>query len=115
VLARPLQYLHVYCCYHNTPLLNAGGETLRDAMAALLSRYLRLAIDNAPKIPTHHNGTATTDSSNSSSSSSSSSSSRSHYQMLAGVCTEYCAVTDRMDVLFGQVLVRFQEAVSCYF
>jgi vacuolar protein sorting-associated protein 8 len=82
-------------------------------MATLLSRYLRLAIDNAPKLPAQHNGTTTTiTNSSSSSSGSSSSSSRSHYQMLAGVCTEYCAVTDRMDVLFGQVLVRFQEAVS---
>jgi vacuolar protein sorting-associated protein 8 len=101
-------------------LLHTGGETLRDAMATLLSRYLRLAIDNAPKLPAHHNGTATTtNNSSSSGSSSSGSSSRSHYQMLAGVCTEYCAVTDRMDVLFGQLLVRFQEAVSyhfsCYF
>ena len=32
-----------------------------------------------------------------------------HYQMLAGVCIEYCATIHRMDLLFGEIFRRFQD------
>ncbi|KAI9917818.1 hypothetical protein PsorP6_012613 [Peronosclerospora sorghi] len=35
---------------------------------------------------------------------------KSHYQMLAGVCIEYCALIGRMDLLFGEIYTRFKDA-----
>ncbi|CAN0503248.1 unnamed protein product, partial [Ectocarpus sp. 12 AP-2014] len=32
----------------------------------------------------------------------------SHFQMLAGVCAEFCAVTGRLDMLFGQIFQAFR-------
>ncbi|CCI47046.1 unnamed protein product [Albugo candida] len=34
---------------------------------------------------------------------------KSHYQMLAGVCIEYCAIIDRTDLLFGEIFRLFSE------
>nr|CCA20847.1 vacuolar protein sortingassociated protein 8 putati [Albugo laibachii Nc14] len=34
---------------------------------------------------------------------------KSHYQMLAGVCIEYCAIIDRTDLLFGEIFRQFSE------
>jgi hypothetical protein len=70
-------------------------------IADLLLRYLKLAVENAP--------TAVA------SSSSSSSMQRidlvqSHYQMIAGVCIEFCVVTGRLDLLFGTVFNQFVAA-----
>ncbi|CAM9755293.1 unnamed protein product, partial [Scytosiphon promiscuus] len=31
-----------------------------------------------------------------------------HFQMLAGVCAEFCAVTGRLDMLFGQIFQAFR-------
>ena len=73
-------------------------------IADLLLRYLKLAVENAP-----------TAVASSSSSSSSSSMQRidlvqSHYQMIAGVCIEFCVVTGRLDLLFGTVFNQFVAA-----
>jgi len=34
---------------------------------------------------------------------------QSHFQMLAGVCIEFCVVTRRLDLLFGPIFTRFQR------
>ncbi|KAG5183612.1 Golgi CORVET complex core vacuolar protein 8-domain-containing protein [Tribonema minus] len=96
-----------------TPLNAAAvvSEALRESLAALLSRYVRLAVDNAPSAaaaaaaaappaaapPRQGEGARGR-------------LAKSHFQMLAGVCAEYCVVTERADVLFGEVLERFKEA-----
>jgi hypothetical protein len=80
-------------------------------IAKLLIRYLNLAVENAPE------------SSNQNDSSLSSTPERasvggpgrldlaqSHFQMLAGVCIEFCVVTRRLDLLFGPVFRRFHTA-----
>jgi hypothetical protein len=35
---------------------------------------------------------------------------RSHFQMLAGVCVEFCVVTKRLDLLFGPIFRRFHQS-----
>lgn len=72
----------------------------------LLLQYLRLAINNAPAADP-------ASSMLSSGSSGGRPGSRinlaySHFQMLAGVCTEFCAVTGRLDMLFGQIFRAFR-------
>ncbi|CAK4068105.1 unnamed protein product [Aphanomyces euteiches] len=59
-----------------------------DRMADLLMDYVRLAMGHAPT----------------------SSLNLSHFQMLAGVAIEYCASTNRTDLLFAEIFKRFQEA-----
>ncbi|ETV92353.1 hypothetical protein H310_13253 [Aphanomyces invadans] len=59
-----------------------------DRMADLLMDYVRLAMGHAP----------------------STSLNLSHFQMLAGVAIEYCASTNRTDLLFAEIFKRFQEA-----
>ena len=76
----------------------AKGED-EEWIAKLLIRYINLAFDNAPE---------------SSVDSSPGSPTRidlaqSHFQMLAGVCVEFCVVTRRLDLLFGPIFRRFQE------
>ncbi|KAL7538868.1 hypothetical protein ACHAXR_009417, partial [Thalassiosira sp. AJA248-18] len=75
-------------------------------MAELLMRYLILAIDNAPvessspmefsfsnsKLPNRLNLA------------------ESHFEMLSGVCLEFCIVTRRLDLLFGPIFRCFYEA-----
>ena len=43
--------------------------------------------------------------------------SHSHFQMLAGVCVDFCIVTKRLDLLYGKIFRKFQEAaqVSIFF
>ena len=63
----------------------------------LLLRYLTLAVDNAPestfdvKRPNRIDLT------------------QSHYQMLAGVCIEFCVVTRRLDLLFNEIYQCFRN------
>ena len=83
-------------------------------IAALLLRYLRLAVENAP---TALAGTTTTsgDGRGSGGSGSGAGSGRidlvqSHYQMIAGVCIEFCVVTGRLDLLFGEIFNTFVAA-----
>ncbi|KAF0694568.1 Aste57867_14556 [Aphanomyces stellatus] len=59
-----------------------------DRMSDLLMDYVRLAMGHAPTSALN----------------------LSHFQMLAGVAIEYCASTNRTDVLFGEIFQRFQEA-----
>lgn len=65
----------------------------------LLRQYLRLAINNAPAPEAESGSGSGTKRINLA---------QSHFQMLAGVCTEFCAVTGRLDVLFGQVFRAFR-------
>ncbi|CAN0112093.1 unnamed protein product, partial [Hapterophycus canaliculatus] len=71
----------------------------------LLTQYLRLAINNAPAAevvqgvgsPGVGGGGG-----------SRINLAHSHFQMLAGVCAEFCAVTGRLDMLFGQIFQAFR-------
>eukprot|EP00903_Cladosiphon_okamuranus_P007783 g7532.t1 len=80
----------------------------------LLAQYLRLAINNAPAAePTLGGLAATPGGGGTSSPGAGSAGSRinlahSHFQMLAGVCAEFCAVTGRLDMLFGQIFHTFR-------
>ena len=68
-------------------------------MAELLMRYLILAIDNAPdstvgqSINPNRLNLA-----------------ESHFEMLSGVCLEFCIITKRLDLLFGPIFRCFYEA-----
>ena len=77
-------------------------------IAELLLRYLNLAVENAPE--------STLDPSVAFGKSSDKRQSsridlaQSHYQMLAGVCIEFCIVTRRLDLLFNDVYDRFRDS-----
>jgi len=83
-------------------------------IAALLLRYMKLAVENAPE-PVRDNsaGSAGRDKQQS----------RfidlahGHFQMLAGVCIDFCVVTRRLDLLFGPVFdcFKFAQYVSVFF
>jgi hypothetical protein len=66
-------------------------------IAELLLRYLTLAVENAP--PSSHHQTKK---------SSRIDLAQSHFQMLAGVCIEYCVVTRRLDLLFNEIYDCFR-------
>jgi vacuolar protein sorting-associated protein 8 len=76
-------------------------------IAKLLIRYLNIAVENAPEaMSTSHPldtstgsfpGEAQIDLA------------QSHFQMLAGVCVEFCVVTRRLDLLFGPIFRRFHS------
>ena len=61
-------------------------------VAKLLIRYLNIAVDNAPAADYDLGDLA-----------------QSHFQMLAGVCVEFCVVTKRLDLLFGPIFQRFHS------
>ena len=74
-------------------------------IAKLLIRYLNLAVDNAPEASADSHSvysqselTGRIDLASS------------HFQMLAGVCVEFCVVTRRLDILFGPIFRRFQSS-----
>jgi hypothetical protein len=73
-------------------------------MAELLMRYLTLAIDNAPESSqlemSYSSGKA----------SGQMNFAQSHFEMLSGVCIEFCVVTRRLDLLFGPIFRCFYEA-----
>jgi len=75
-------------------------------IADLLLRYLNLAVENAPEPSTEQPGTR---SAVSRLSSTRIDLAQSHFQMLAGVCIEFCVVTRRLDLLFGPIFRRFQS------
>jgi hypothetical protein len=72
-------------------------------IAKLLIRYLNLAVENAPessgdaRSPYSQTLATRIDLAHS------------HFQMLAGVCVEFCVVTRRLDLLFGPIFRRFQS------
>lgn len=75
-------------------------------VAELLMRYLILAIDNAPESsPLEYSS-----SSNSPLPNSRLNLAESHFEMLSGVCLEFCIVTKRLDLLFGPIFRCFYEA-----
>eukprot|EP00986_Skeletonema_menzelii_P012485 scaffold6898_cov128-Skeletonema_menzelii.AAC.2 len=73
-------------------------------MAELLMRYLTLAIDNAPESSQLEMSYA------SGKASSQMNFAQSHFEMLSGVCIEFCVVTRRLDLLFGPIFRCFYEA-----
>ncbi len=80
-----------------------GDDDEEEWLAKLLVRYLNLAVENAPGVS--HIPTSARVSNNGGNDLS-----RSHYQMLAGVCVEFCSVTRKPELLFGPVFQRFQSA-----
>jgi hypothetical protein len=76
-------------------------------IAKLLIRYLSLAVENAPEPSSSQ---PTTPERISASVSGRLDLAQSHFQMLAGVCIEFCIVTRRLDLLFGPVFRRFHSA-----
>lgn len=60
-------------------------------IAKLLTRYITIAVENAPELTEFELA-------------------QSHFQMLAGVCVEFCVVTKRLDMLFGSIFRRFHAA-----
>jgi hypothetical protein len=73
-------------------------------MAELLMRYLTLAIDNAPESSQLEMSYA------SGKASSQLNFAQSHFEMLSGVCIEFCVVTRRLDLLFCPIFRCFYEA-----
>lgn len=63
----------------------------------LLLRYLTLAVDNAPEATLNTNRSNRIDLA------------LSHYQMLAGVCIEFCVITRRLDLLFNEIYQCFSN------
>ncbi|GAX18100.1 hypothetical protein FisN_25Hh077 [Fistulifera solaris] len=85
-------------------LFRARGEDDEEEwLSKLLVRYLNLAVENAPDVA--HISTCGRVNNNGGNDLS-----RSHYQMLAGVCVEFCSVTRKPELLFGPVFQRFQSA-----
>jgi len=90
------------------PVGGMAGEAVAVSPAAgqvadLLLRYLNLAIENAPvhKAPSRAAKAGVRG--------------RidlvlSHFQMIAGVCIEFCVVVERLDLLFGTIFNRFVAA-----
>jgi hypothetical protein len=83
---------------------NSDGRTEDEEwIAKLLIRYLNIAVENAPETNNEFNfppeiRQAQMDLA------------RSHFQMLAGVCVEFCVVTKRLDLLYGTIFHRFHDA-----
>ena len=94
-----------------TPSMRNTGTMLSSSltedeiwMAELLMRYLTLAIDNAPEssqLEMSYAGGKTSSQMNFA---------QSHFEMLSGVCIEFCVVTRRLDLLFGPIFRCFYEA-----
>jgi hypothetical protein len=75
-------------------------------LADLLRRYLYLAVENAPE--------STSEPMNSSTRNRVTSARQgllnTHFQMLAGVCIEFCVVSRRLDLLYGEIFDKFQKS-----
>lgn len=85
--------------------------SVAERVADLLMEYVRLAIANAPATTTATTATTTTTTfSGFNKTGLKLDLAKSHYQMLAGVCIEYCAIVGRTDLLFGEIFTRFKEA-----
>jgi vacuolar protein sorting-associated protein 8 len=85
--------------------ISATKNEADEWISKLLIRYLNLAVDNAPESPLDEHGMITLDGSHAIVDLA-----QSHFQMLAGVCVEFCLVTRRLDLLFGQIFRRFQNS-----
>ncbi|KAG7363570.1 golgi CORVET complex core vacuolar protein 8 [Nitzschia inconspicua] len=71
-------------------------------IAKLLIRYVNIAVENAPETSNSDFPAEILQSQLDLA--------RSHFQMLAGVCMEFCLVTKRLDLLFGPIFRRFHSA-----
>ncbi|CAB9509972.1 vacuolar protein sorting 8 homolog (Saccharomyces cerevisiae) [Seminavis robusta] len=83
--------------------ISATKNEADEWISRLLLRYLNLAVDNAPESPLDEHGLIALDGTHAIVDLA-----QSHFQMLAGVCVEFCLVTRRLDLLFGQIFRRFQ-------
>ena len=72
-------------------------------IAKLLIRYVNIAVENAPEKTTDFKLSPDVRQPRIDLA-------RSHFQMLAGVCVEFCVVTKRLDLLFGPIFRRFHAA-----
>ncbi|KAL7682658.1 putative vacuolar protein sorting-associated protein 8, central [Plasmopara halstedii] len=79
--------------------------SVAERVADLLMEYVRLAIANAPGSIAAAGGELSLNKIGMKLDLT-----KSHYQMLAGVCIEYCALINRTDLLFGEIYTRFKEA-----
>ena len=69
-------------------------------ISKLLIRYLNIAVENAPEVNEDTNPEWVQ---------SQLELAHSHFQMLAGVCVEFCVVTKRLDLLFGSIFRSFHS------
>jgi hypothetical protein len=82
---------------------NENGRTEDEEwIAKLLIRYLNVAVENAPETKALDHAPEIANSQ--------AELAKSHFQMLAGVCVEFCLVTKRLDLLFGPIFRRFHSA-----
>jgi len=80
---------------------NGDGRTEDEEwIAKLLIRYLNIAVENAPETDNDFNFPPEIRQAQLELA-------RSHFQMLAGVCVEFCVVTKRLDLLYGPIFRRF--------
>ncbi|CAH0514482.1 unnamed protein product [Peronospora belbahrii] len=79
--------------------------SVAERVADLLMEYVRLAIANAPGSTAAAGGELSLNKIGMQLDLA-----KSHYQMLAGVCIEFCALIGRTDLLFGEIYTRFKEA-----
>jgi len=111
---------------------DAGGRLRitddEEWIAELLMRYLDFAVENAPEeevvvvedtrfhhhqphlLHSNHNHNNSNDSNNKIKNNNRIDLAQSHFQMLAGVCIEFCITTLRLDILFHQITPRFNTA-----
>ena len=83
---------------------NVDGRTEDEEwIAKLLIRYLNIAVENAPETDNDFNFPQEIRQAQMELA-------RSHFQMLAGVCVEFCTVTKRLDLLYGPIFRRFHAA-----
>ena len=83
---------------------NSDGRTEDEEwIAKLLIRYLNIAVENAPETDNDFNFPPEIRQAQMELA-------RSHFQMLAGVCVEFCVVTKRFDLLYGPIFRRFHAA-----
>ena len=78
-------------------------------IADLLIRYLNLAVENAPESSLNHSCMFDRPS-DKRQANSRIDLAQSHFQMLAGVCIEFCIVTRRLDLLFNDVYDQFKDS-----
>ncbi|CAI5709495.1 unnamed protein product [Peronospora effusa] len=79
--------------------------SVAERVADLLMEYVRLAIANAPGSTSAAGGELSLNKIGMKLDLA-----KSHYQMLAGVCIEFCALIGRTDLLFGEIYTRFKDA-----
>ena len=78
-------------------------------IAELLIRYLNLAVENAPESSLNRSRISRK-SSDTRFAQTKIDLAQSHFQMLGGVCIEFCIVTRRLDLLFNDVYYKFKDS-----